>query len=90
MISENAATFASASNPAGQTHAYVARYSPISGRVQVWRDGVRLGGWVDSQATWTQRMTGINWAVPGLGSGSDYAATGDTSPVLVMAEAGSK
>ena len=26
----------------------MARYSPISGRVQVWRDGVRLGGWVDS------------------------------------------
>jgi len=32
--------------------------------------------WVDSQATWTQRMTGMNWVVPGLGSGSDYEATG--------------
>ena len=37
-----------ASNVAGQTHTYVARYSPITGRVQVWRDGVRLGGWVDT------------------------------------------
>ena len=27
---------------------FAARYSPITGRVQVWRDGVRLGGWVDS------------------------------------------
>ena len=54
---------------------FAARYSPITGRVQVWRDGVRLGGWVDSQATWTQRMTGMNWVVSGLGSGSDYAAT---------------
>jgi hypothetical protein len=35
-----------------------------------------LAPWVDSQATWTQRMTGMNWVVPGLGSGSDYAATG--------------
>ena len=35
-----------------------------------------LAPWVDSQATWTQRMTGINWVVPGPGSGSDYAATG--------------
>ena len=26
----------------------MARYSPISGRVQVWRDGVRLGGWVET------------------------------------------
>lgn len=35
-----------------------------------------LASWVDSQATWTQRMTGMNWVVPGLGSGSDYAAAG--------------
>ena len=46
-IAVQRASFA-ASNVAGQTHAYVARYSPISGRVQVWRDGVRLGGWVDT------------------------------------------
>ncbi len=42
-----------------------------------------LAPWVDSQATWTQRMTGMNWVVSGLGSGSDYAATGGgASPVL--------
>jgi len=35
-----------------------------------------LAPWVDSQATWLQRMTGTNWGVPGLGSGSDYAAAG--------------
>ncbi len=35
-----------------------------------------LAPWVDSQATWTQRITAINWVVPGLSSGSDYAATG--------------
>ena len=35
-----------------------------------------LAPWVDSQATWTQRITGINWVVPGLGSGADYAAAG--------------
>ena len=39
------------------------------------RSAVVYAPWVDSQATWTQRMTGINWVVPGLGSGSDYAAT---------------
>ncbi len=38
--------------------------------------------WVDSQANWTQRMTGVNWNVAGLGSGSDYAATAsDTAAV---------
>jgi YD repeat-containing protein len=41
------ASFA-ASNATGQTHSYVARYMPISGKVQVWRDGVLLGGWVDT------------------------------------------
>lgn len=33
--------------------------------------------WIDSQANWTQRMTGIDWNVPGLGSGVDYAAAAD-------------
>jgi hypothetical protein len=41
-----------------------------------------LAPWVDSQATWTQRMTGANWVVPGLGSGSDYLADGSTEAVL--------
>jgi hypothetical protein len=41
-----------------------------------------LAPWVDSQATWTQRMTGANWVVPGLGSGSDYLADGNTEDVL--------
>jgi hypothetical protein len=31
--------------------------------------------WVDSQANWVQRKTGVNWNVAGMGSGSDYAAT---------------
>ena len=38
--------------------------------------------WVDSQATWTQRMTGVNWNVAGLGSGADFEATAsDTTAV---------
>lgn len=37
----------SVSNAAGQTHTYVLRYSPISGRFQFWRTGVRLGGWLE-------------------------------------------
>jgi hypothetical protein len=41
------ASFA-ASSVVGQWYTYVARYSPISGRVQVWRDGVLLGSWVDA------------------------------------------
>jgi hypothetical protein len=41
-----------------------------------------LAPWLDSQATWTQRMTGANWVVPGLGSGSDYLADGSTEDVL--------
>ncbi len=36
-----------------------------------------LADWVDSQANWTQRQTGANWAVAGMGSGSDYAALPD-------------
>jgi hypothetical protein len=36
-----------------------------------------LAPWVDSQATWAQRITGINWDTPGLGSGADYAAAAD-------------
>jgi len=47
-----------------------------------------LAPWVDSQATWTQRITGINWVVPGLGSGSDYAAAGGGA-TAVLGDGGS-
>ncbi|MFZ2361346.1 MAG: RHS repeat-associated core domain-containing protein [Anaerolineae bacterium] len=46
-VATQRASFA-ASNAAGQTHSYVARYSPINGAIQVWRDGVLLGGWTDT------------------------------------------
>ncbi len=36
-----------------------------------------LAAWTDSQANWTQRKTGVNWNVAGMGSGSDYAALPD-------------
>jgi len=36
-----------------------------------------LADWVDAQANKTQRQTGLNWAVMGMGSGSDYVAEAD-------------
>ncbi len=36
-----------------------------------------LVDWVDSQANWTQRQSGVNWGVAGMGSGNDYAALAD-------------
>ncbi len=36
-----------------------------------------LADWVDSQANWTQRQTGVSWGVAGMGSGSDYLAAAD-------------
>lgn len=38
--------------------------------------------WVDSQANWTQRMTGVNWNVAGLGSGSDFWAIASDAVVV--------
>jgi len=46
-----------------------------------------LASWVDSQATWTQRLMGANWGVPGLGSGSDYASAGGGATVTPTASA---
>jgi len=41
-----------------------------------------LHEWVDSQVNRTQRKSGVNWAVVGMGSGSDYVAPADgTAPV---------
>jgi len=36
-----------------------------------------LAGWIDAEANKMQRQTGVNWAVVGMGSGSDYAAEAD-------------
>ena len=35
--------------------------------------------WVESQATWNVYATGSNWATPGLGSGTDHAASTDAT-----------
>ena len=44
------ASFAAA-NAAGQTHSYKVSYDPLTGRFDVWRDGVSLGNWTDTSAT---------------------------------------
>ena len=36
-----------------------------------------LADWIDSQANWYQRLTGVNWQAAGMGSGSDYLAATD-------------
>ncbi len=36
-----------------------------------------LVDWTDSQVNRTQRQSGVNWGVAGMGSGSDYAALPD-------------
>jgi len=36
-----------------------------------------LAGWIDAEANKTQRQNGVNWAVVGMGSGSDYGAEAD-------------
>jgi len=37
-----------ASNATGQTHTYQAAYDPVSGKLEVWRDGTYLGSWTDT------------------------------------------
>ncbi len=44
-----------------------------------------LADWVDSQVNWTQRKTGVNWGVAGMGSGSDYVVTPDGAASLTSA-----
>lgn len=44
-----------------------------------------LPEWIDSQANWSQRKTGVNWSVGGMGSGSDYTATAEATAVLTGA-----
>ena len=36
-----------------------------------------LADWTDSQANRTQRQSGVNWQVAGMGAGSDYATDAD-------------
>ena len=47
-----------------------------------------LAPWTDSQANRTQRQTGVNWQVAGMGAGSDYAATADGTVELTSADKG--
>ena len=47
-----------------------------------------LAAWTDSQANWSQRQSGVNWTVGGMGSGSDYAAAADGA-VDVLGSGGS-
>lgn len=47
-----------------------------------------LASWIDSQANWNQRQSGVNWQAAGMGSGSDYAAAADGS-VDVLGNGGS-
>jgi hypothetical protein len=44
-----------------------------------------LADWTDSQANRTQRQSGVNWQVAGLGAGSDYAADADGTAALTSA-----
>ena len=36
-----------------------------------------LVSWIDSQATWNNRLTGTGWNTPGGGAGTDYATDAD-------------
>jgi len=44
-----------------------------------------LANWIDAEANKTQRQNGVNWAVVGMGSGSDYAAEADGTADLASA-----
>ena len=44
-----------------------------------------LADWTDSQANRTQRQSGMNWQVTGLGAGSDYDAAADGTAALTSA-----
>jgi len=44
-----------------------------------------LAAWIDAEANKTQRQTGVNWAVVGMGSGSDYVAEADGTADLASA-----
>ena len=47
-----------------------------------------LADWTANVANRLQRQTGINWQVPGMGAGSDYAAPADGTVELTSADKG--